>query len=63
MENGCRSDERHHWTTLGALVEHGVPAGDGPTLLMVGRALAVRAPQETMEEAVATFTEPAGARR
>lgn len=62
VENGCRPDERHHWTTLGVLAEHGVPAGDGPTLLMVGRALAVRVPQETMQEAAA-FTEPAAARR
>ncbi|WP_448207400.1 uroporphyrinogen-III C-methyltransferase [Azospirillum sp. sgz302134] len=51
VENGCRPDERHHWTTLGAMAEHGVAAGDGPTLLMVGRALEVRAPQAEATEA------------
>ncbi len=63
VENGCRPDEHHHWTTLGTMAEHGVPAGDGPALLMVGRALAARAPQEAVPEAVAAFTAPAAARR
>lgn len=45
VENGCRPDERHHWTTLGTMAEHGVPAGGGPTLLMVGDALGVRMPE------------------
>ncbi|MBP2316421.1 uroporphyrinogen-III C-methyltransferase [Azospirillum soli] len=43
VENGCRPDERHYWTTLGAMAERGVPAGEGPTLLLVGRALESRA--------------------
>lgn len=58
VENGCRPDERHHWTTLGAMAEHGVPAGDGPTLLMVGDALGVRMP-----EAAVTASASAGAPR
>ncbi|MBP2295565.1 uroporphyrinogen-III C-methyltransferase [Azospirillum rugosum] len=51
VENGCRPDERHHWTTLGAMAEHGVPAGDGPTLLMVGDALGVRMPEDARSSA------------
>ncbi|AWJ92052.1 uroporphyrinogen-III C-methyltransferase (plasmid) [Azospirillum baldaniorum] len=43
VENGCRPDERHHRTTLGAMAEQGVAAGDGPTLLLIGWALEERA--------------------
>ncbi|ALJ38128.1 uroporphyrin-III methyltransferase [Azospirillum sp. Sp 7] len=43
VENGCRPDERHHRTTLGAMAERGVAAGDGPTLLLIGWALDERA--------------------
>lgn len=57
VENGCRPDERHHWTTLGTMAEHGVPAGDGPTLLMVGHALEVRAPQERLADRARGLTE------
>lgn len=39
VENGCRPDERHHRTTLGAMAERGVAAGGGPTLLLIGWAL------------------------
>ncbi|WP_188261853.1 uroporphyrinogen-III C-methyltransferase [Azospirillum tabaci] len=42
VENGCRPDERHHRTTLGAMAERGVAAGDGPTLLLIGWALEAR---------------------
>ncbi len=42
VENGCRPDERHHWTTLGAMAADGVAAGKGPTLLLVGEALRQR---------------------
>lgn len=42
VENGCRPDERRHWTTLGAMADRGVPPGDGPTLLLVGEALRQR---------------------
>ncbi|MGY0792372.1 uroporphyrinogen-III C-methyltransferase [Azospirillum argentinense] len=42
VENGCRPDERHHRTTLGAMAERGVAAGDGPTLLLIGWALESR---------------------
>lgn len=42
VENGCRSDERRYWTTLGRMAEQGVAAGKGPTLLLVGEALRPR---------------------
>lgn len=51
VENGCRPDERHDWTTLGAMAEDGVAAGDGPTLLMVGWAM------ERREESAALVAE------
>ncbi len=58
VENGCRPNERHHWTTLGAMAEHGVPAGDGPTLLMVGDALGVRMPEAAVTASALAAARP-----
>lgn len=42
VENGCRPDERRWRTTLGAMAGQGIAAGKGPTLLLIGEALAQR---------------------
>ncbi len=49
VENGCRPDERRVHTTLGAMAVDGVAAGKGPTLLLIGAALAARGTGEPTE--------------
>ncbi|WP_247887433.1 uroporphyrinogen-III C-methyltransferase [Azospirillum sp. SYSU D00513] len=46
IENGCRPDERRHWTTLRGLIEDGPLPGSGPTMLLIGAALAQGMPEE-----------------